>query len=146
MKKTMFVLLNIIIIVLFVSCGQNVESGISRLDELKSQYDHVGLQHNMKLDDMLSVYMSQPEVMNRATCEALADEHFTNSGTVAESIMKLLNRDDRLSKPTTNSDVVSELADSIEIYAKYPEVFEPMSDILDGPLSVEDKIGKLEEL
>lgn len=60
--------------------------------------------------------------------------------------MDITGISNRLSKSMNNSDVVSSLADSIEIYSKYPDVFEEMSGILDSPLNAEEKTQGLESL
>lgn len=146
MKKIIILLLLIIGMLFLASCGQDVESEMSKLEELRSQYDVVGLQHNIELDQMLSTYRMQSDIADRSACEKLADDHFTNSGSVASRIMKVIDRSGQLSKPMSNSEVVDELADSIEIYAEYPAIFESISNILDANLDIDHKIEKLEEI
>lgn len=69
MKKIITVLVIALCMILIVSCGQDVENEISRLDELKLQYDQVGRQHNLQLDRMLSIYRSQSDRQSRELCE-----------------------------------------------------------------------------
>lgn len=146
MKKISVHLMILLSMLLLLSCGVDIDSPDTRLQALIEQYDPVGQQHNLALNEMLSVYQAQNGTLTKATCQILADRQFSPAGDMAGRMMSWIEARHDLAKASVNSDVVDVLADSIEIFAKYPEVFDPMTDILDATLNVPDKIERLEEL
>ena len=52
MKKITFILISILLLVLLTSCGENLAPQTTRLDELKLQYDPIGVGHNEALEEI----------------------------------------------------------------------------------------------
>jgi len=146
MKKVMIITLIAISVILLNSCGQTTGTQTTRLDELKLEYDQIGLQHNMKLDEMLSVYGDHPEKRTMQTCRRLADDHFTGTGSIAGDVVDRIYGTRQFAKATASADVIDMLADSIEIFAKYPDVFDSITVVLDCGLDIQDKIRRLESI
>jgi len=146
MKRTVFSTVMILVIILLVSCGQNLDPQLNRLDELKIQYDNVGSQHNSELNGMLNVYNNYTGITSYANCCDLADEHFSHiaTGVVAGQVMDLLGDFRYFAKPCINEEIIDLLADSINIISTYPEVFDSISVILDSPIGIEAKKTLLE--
>ena len=144
MKKVIVITVFVISVILLSSCVQNTGTQLSRLDELKLQYDQVGFQHNLKLDEMLTEFKTQTETRTLQTCQKLVDNYFSGSGDLAKNIVNKITDKVRLGKSTQGADIIDILADSLDIFVKYRAVFDSISVISDSHLDVRDKINKLE--
>ena len=144
MKKIINITIIIALVVLLISCGQNTGVQLSRLDELKQEYDHIGIQHNLKLNEMLCEYKAQSEIRTLEDCQILADNYFSGTKHVAKDILNMISDQGRISKSTRSADLMDTLADSIEVFAKHRDVFDSIRVITDSQLDVQDKIKKLE--
>ncbi|MEA2077987.1 MAG: hypothetical protein U9O95_08225 [Candidatus Marinimicrobia bacterium] len=148
MKKFSLILIIVTFIILLTSCGQEIEGRTNHLDELKLQYDHIGIEHNRELDRIHDIYKDQIETYTYSSCLALADEYFASSANsnIAHEILSLIGDVRQFGKSTINSEVVDILNDSIEVISKYPEIFDSISVILDSRISVDEKRLKLENI
>jgi hypothetical protein len=147
MKKIMCITA-IIIILLLSSCAENISPQTDRLEEIKAQYDQVGIAHNLALDEIHTIYKDQNESLGLEDYHTLADEYFRSTTETSHNIAKhlvSLVKDVRLfAKSTVNAEVIDDLSDSIEIISKYPVIFDSISVILDAPVSMDEKTNKLE--
>lgn len=144
MKKIISVLSIIISILFLISCGQDIESEVSRLDELKLEYDQIGIQHNLELNKMLSVYRDHSGVLTKQAMMDMADGHFATTGNFAKYIVDMISDKQQFAKLAVSADVIDYLADSVALFANYPEVYDSIAAVLDCALDVHDKIVKLE--
>ncbi len=150
MRKIILVVITILIITLLVSCGENITPQTSRLEEIKAQYDQVGVAHNLALDKIYSIYKDQNETLALDDYRTLADNYFSSatscSHNIAKEIMALVKDVRLFAKSTINTEIIDILGDSIEIVSKYPEIFDSISVILDAPMSLDEKTSKLERV
>ena len=56
MKKITFILIFVLLMVFLTSCGESIAPTVDRLDELKLQYDPIGMGHNIALDELYRSY------------------------------------------------------------------------------------------
>lgn len=150
MKKVILIVITILIITLLVSCGENITPQVSRLEEIKAQYDQVGISHNRALDEIYCIYKDQSERLELDDYRTLADNYFNSATSSSHNIAKeiiAMVKDVRLfAKSTVNAEIIDVLADSIEIVSKYPEIFDSISVILDASISLDEKTSKLEQV
>jgi len=153
MKKTTLFLIGILLLVLLTSCGENLAPQTTRLDELKLQYEPIGIGHNNALDELHELYaserMKQNKYLSYSDCIEIADKHFeaTNSQyNIARKITSLLYDQRIFAKSCVNAEIVDILSDSLEIFAKYPQIFDSISVILDEVTSSQIKTEKLENI
>ncbi|MCF7833268.1 MAG: hypothetical protein K9N05_06820 [Candidatus Marinimicrobia bacterium] len=154
MKKVTFIIIIVLLFALLTSCGENITPQTTRLDELKQQYDAIGVRHNEALEEIHQSYVAQRAVnnesLNYSTCIAIAEEHFdfvnVQNKYIAREITSLISNDRLFGKSSINAEIVDVLADSLEIMAKYPQIFDSVSVILDAPITIEEKIQKLENI
>ena len=154
MKKITFILISILLLVLLTSCGENLAPQTTRLDELKLQYDPIGVGHNEALEKIHQLYRAQRNAQNDllsySTCIQIVDEQFnfenSNNKYIAREITSLINRERIFAKSSVNAEIVNILSDSLEIISKYPEIFDTISVILDSPVNAQEKIARLENI
>jgi hypothetical protein len=151
MKKLSVIILTVILILLLVSCGNGGISENERLELLKAQYDVVGMEHNVQLDELLSMYSENEIHLNYECAKDLADQHFALTYTcgendIAHDIVALIRNMPSFAKSTINADIIDILSDSLVIFAKYPEIFDSMTHVLDAVIPLEEKQAKLETL
>ena len=152
MKKITFILISILLLVLLTSCGENLAPQTTRLDELKLQYDPIGVGHNEALEEIHQLYRAQRNVQNDllsySNCIEIAEEHFNfvnvKNKYIAREISSLISNKRQFAKSSVNAEVVDILSDSLEIIAKYPQIFDSISVILDAPINIQEKIQSLE--
>ncbi len=149
MKNTIRILL-IVIIVLFASCGHPISGPQQRLEELKQHYDEVGFCHNQELD-VLKHEFHKCDDITLESAKALIETHYQQldpvfSNSVAEGLFNYIANASILGKSTVNAELIDLLADSLELYARYPEVFDSMSYVLDMNISVREKCHNLEKI
>jgi len=140
--------------VLLTSCGENIAPQMTRLDELKLQYEPIGIGHNEALDELHELYASEQIKQNKylsySDCIEIADKHFepinSKYNNIAREITSLLYNKRIFAKSCVNGEIVDILSDSLEIFAKYPQIFDSISVILDAPVSNEIKINNLENM
>lgn len=154
MKKITFILIIILLLALLTSCGENFAPQTTRLDELKLQYDPIGIGHNKALDKLHQLYavqrIAQNKILSYSDCIKIADEHFNfvnaQNKYIAREITSLIYNNRLFGKSSANAEIVDILSDSLEIIAKYPQIFDSISVILDAPTSIETKTQNLENI
>ena len=154
MKKITICLIVVLLAMFVTSCGERIAPQVDRLEELKEQYDPIGVGHNMALDELYRVYsvkkIEQNGHLNYSECIKLAEDQFGFSNTghrnIAGEITALLDHEQIFAKACVNAEIIEVLSDSIEIMAKYPQVFDSISVILDASISNEEKTVKLENM
>ena len=94
--------------------------------------------------------IAQNNCLNYSDCieigEAQFDFQYVRHQTIAEDIVSLVNNKRLFAKASANAEVIDILSDSIAIIAKYPQIFDSISVILDELSSNETKIGKMENM
>jgi len=154
MKKITFFLIVILLFVFMVSCGENIAPQSNRLEELKHQYDPIGVGHNMALDELYKLYVLQQTSQNinlsYSDCIEIMEQHLNFSNVrhknLAADIASLISNERIFAKVCVNAEIIDVLSDSIEIMAKYPQIFDSISVILDAAISNEEKTQKLENM
>lgn len=151
MKKLSVIILTVILILLVVSCGNGSISENERLELLKAQYDVVGMEHNVQLDELLSIYSENKINLDYEYAKDLADQHVGLTYTygdndIASDIVALIRNMPSFAKSSINADIIDLLSDSLVIFAKYPEIFDSMTHVLDAEIPIEEKQTKLETL
>jgi len=152
MKKITFILISFLLLVLLASCGENLSPQTTRLDELKLQYDPIGLGHNEALEEIHQLYRTQRKAENSlltySKCIELAEELYDFANVknkyIAQELSSLIGNQRQFAKSSVNAEIVGVLSDSLDIIAKYPQIFDSISVILDAPIMLEEKIQKLE--
>lgn len=149
MKKTIISL--IILIILLSACTQDVIGPKEQIDILISEYDQCGLQHNKELSDLYQRFANSDVILTKEAAKHIVDDHFAlNTSTknldIASKISKLVIDSHSLSKMSVNSDIMDVLCDSLEIYSRYPAVFDSIASILDEKITLEEKTEKLEQI
>ncbi|MEA3392498.1 MAG: hypothetical protein U9Q91_05925 [Candidatus Marinimicrobia bacterium] len=154
MKKITFILISILLLVLLTSCGENLAPQTTRLDELKLQYDPIGVGHNKALEEIHQLYRAQRNAQNDllsySRCIEIAEEHYNfvnvRNKYIARELSSLISNKRQFAKSSVNAEVIDILSDSLEIIAKYPQIFDSISVILDAPTGIETKTQNLENI
>ena len=148
--KNVITIMMIVLLILFMACGQDKSGPQKSLEEIKAEFDNVGLLHNAELEEIHKLFRESNEPLTEVTARALVDAHLAqycsrNTESVSELTL-LLNNIKILAKAANNNEVIAKLADSLEIYSNYKEVFDSIAFILDSELRIQDKVKNLESI
>lgn len=162
MKKLLISLLSMAIILGLSSCGQVSGNETSRLEQLRREFDGVGLAHN---EALMLVYrdLAAEGAERRLTLEegmTITDNCLCNTpvpslnaiigpggaNTFPRYVIELLASPGVFAKPAMNAAILDALSDSIGIIEEYKGIFDRIVNVLDSVTDTEAKMRELEQL
>ncbi len=164
MKKVCILVITLFLVFGLSSCNLSSENTTDRLDQLRQEYEGIGVAHNealslvyqdlaaesavrqLSFDDCMDIANRCLDSKKIPSLNAIIGSGSGSSDAYRACMAMLPSLSGLLAKPAANAAIIDDLSEEIEIIGRYKDIYDKMVNILDAGSATESKIQELEQL